>query len=368
MAKESPLAIAVQRGLERIAAQGETLESEGLPFPTGQIRSAIEKALEAHDIEEAAAVLRRGEALLARVSQDWTWVRELLRRADELRAIAATIGVDLQHLDSRVGNPRKRLMSDPLSSGSLEKAAASASLALAVLNDAMPKFCLQEAQQLGVSIRRARDRGEDVSEVARSFSKLLQAVQDQSLPSAAQRLVETRKAVARIPRAPALPTISPREEEEILLEARNLARRLQRIKGKARDAQSAARLMAQVRAALSEERRYGTPEEEIEALALEVDRLVRQRKRADQPGEAPAPRAVEEPTLPAEEVIPHAAASEVVGMAPPAPDESRTPEEMRPIRGSLLIPYVPPPPVATADITEEQAAAARNRTRARSRP
>ena len=367
MPKDTPLAVAVRRGLERIATQGQALEAEGLPFPTAQIRTAIEQSLDVNDIEEAANVLRRSEALLAKVAQDWTWVRELLRRADELRAIAATIGVDLQHLDSRVGNPRKRLMSEPLSSGSLEKAAASASLALAVLNDAVPKFCLQEAQQLGVSIRRARDRGEDVHLAAISFSKLLQAVQDQNLPTAAQRLVETRKGVARIPRAPALPAISPREEEEILLEARNLARRLQRIKGKARDAQSAARLMAQVRAALSEERRYGTPEEEIEALWLEVDRLTRERKRAVPPGE-PTPEApVEEPTLPPEEIVPHAAAAEVVGMAPPAPEPSATPQEMRPLRGSLLIPYVPPDAPTAEAPTEDPTAASRGRSRSKPR-
>ncbi len=373
MAKTSPLAVAVLRGLDRLSTMGAALEAEGLPFPTAQIREAIDKALQTNDVEEAATVLRRGEALLAKVSQDWTWVRELLRRADEQRAVAATIGVDLAHLDARVGNPRKRLQSEPLSSGSLEKAAASASLALAVLNDAVPKFCVQEAQQLGVSIRRARDRGEDVRTAAAAFSKLLQAVQDQNLPSAAQRLVEARKEVARIPRAPALPALSPREEEEILLEARNLARRLQRIKGKARDAQSAARLMAQVRAALSDERaehRYGTPEEEIEALYLEVARLARQRQHAETAGPPATPAAppAEEPTLPPAEVVPRAAAPEVVGLAPPIPEPTSTPSEMRPVRGALLIPYVPPEAPAEGDTTDDPAAGDRARGRARPRP
>jgi hypothetical protein len=68
-----------------------------------------------------------------------------------------------------------------------------------------------------------------------------------------------------------------REEEEILLEARNLARRLNRMKYRARDAQGAARLMNQVRAALAEDRRYGSPEEELEELWGEVDRLARER-------------------------------------------------------------------------------------------
>ncbi|HTW40398.1 MAG TPA: hypothetical protein VMF04_06070 [Thermoplasmata archaeon] len=273
--------------LDRLSVQGHALELEGLPFPNASLHESFEQALAAGSLDRAAAVVKGGENLLAKVSQDWTWIRELLRRADELRAIAATLGVDLQHLDARVGNPRMRLQSDPLSSGSMEKAAASASLALAVLNDTIPKYCVQEAQNLGESIRRARNRGEDVRESARTFTLLLQAIQDQNLAVSAQRLVETRRAVSRIPRAPALPTSNPREEEEILQEARNLARRLQRIKGKARDAQTAARLMSQIRGALSEERRFGTPEEEIEALWLEVDRITRERRLASEVPEPP---------------------------------------------------------------------------------
>jgi hypothetical protein len=274
----------LRKKMDALAAKARPLEADGLPFPTTQIRLAFDQALATGVPGTAEQVVKRGEALLTRVSEDWVWVKELLRRADELRAIAGTIGVDLGILDARVGNPRKRLLVDALSSGSLQRAAASASLALAVLNDAVPKFCLQEAKGLGGAIRKARDRGEDVNDAASSFSRLLQAAQDQNLPTLAQRLVETRKAVARIPRAPALPRMSENEEEEILLEARNLARRLQRIKGKARDASSAARLMSQVRAALAEDRRYGTPEEEIESLWLEVDRLTREHRRA---GEAP---------------------------------------------------------------------------------
>ncbi|MFZ0891601.1 MAG: hypothetical protein WB778_07655 [Thermoplasmata archaeon] len=271
---------AIRARLTKLLAASQSLESEGIPFPSAQIRTGVEHALAAGRAAEAGALLKRGEALLAKASQDWTWVRELLRRADELRTIAEVLNVDVAHLDARVGNPRQQLRSQPLSAGSLEKAAASASLALAVLNDAIPKFCAREAQQLGVSVRQARNRGEDVTEASAAFARFLMAMQDQNLPTMAQRLGELRKTVARIPRAPVLPPLSESEEEEILLEARTLARRLQRIKTKARDAQSAARLMTQVRAALSEDRRYGTPEEEIEALWEEVDRLTRQRKNA----------------------------------------------------------------------------------------
>ena len=273
----------LEKRMETVVSAGRSLESEGLPFPTEQVRSAFDEAMDRGARTEAEGILRRGEALLARVRKDWGWLRELLRRADDLRGIAANLGVDLGHLDSRVGNPRDQLAQETLSAGSLERAAASASLSLAVLNDAIPKFIVQQAEPLGRSIRRARDRGEDVREAGHAFSLVLQAVRDQDVPVAAERLVELRRSVGRIPRAPAIPTISPQqEEEEILNEARNLARRLQQIKGKARNARSAARLMAQVRAAISEDRdrRYGTPEEEVEALWAEVHRLTQEKKEA----------------------------------------------------------------------------------------
>jgi hypothetical protein len=367
--------------VETLVEQGRALEVEGLPFPTEQIRNAYDAAVGKGDTAQASTIVKRGEALLTRARTDWTWVKELLRRADELRSIAETIGVDVAHLDHRVGNPREQLSREPLSSGSLEKAAASASLSLAVLNDAVPKFVVQEAQQLGISIRRARDRGEDVREVVAVFGRLLQAVQDQNLPTSAHRLVEVRRAVGRIPRAPALPAMSPHEEEEILIEARNLARRLQRIRGKAQNAQSAARLMAQVRAAISEERRYGTPEEEIEALWAEVDRLTRQRKRA---AEGPP---LSMPTLPepseAEEGPIVAPSEEAVAEGdettePPAEEateeeatgEERPPveaEAKRPFRPSYYVPYIPPEPAEGA-VAEPNDPANPGRGRIRNRP
>ncbi|HTW76657.1 MAG TPA: hypothetical protein VMG14_02705 [Thermoplasmata archaeon] len=375
---EPPNVAALRARLDHLSTQGHALELEGLPFPTVQIREAFDQAVETLEFEQAARVVKGGESLLLRVSQDWTWVRELLRRADELRSIAATLGVDLQHLDTRVGNPRTRLQAEPLSSGSMEKAAASASLALAVLNDAIPKFCVQEAQNLGESIRRARNRGEEVTEASKSFSRLLQAIQDQNLAISAQRLVETRRAVSRIPRAPAMPAPSPQEEEEILREARNLARRLQRIKGKARDAQSAARLMSQVRAALSEDRRYGTPEEEIEALWLEVDRMTRERKLALETGPAPIEAGevpavgdgLESADAPAS-TTPHEPETGPDEVAPGSPEGEEDAEDRSPPVAFLPYnPYVPPEiPAPTDPATDPDAAAARARNRtARPRP
>ncbi len=360
---DPPPVIDLRPRLQLLMEEGRTLEAEGLPFPSVQIQAAFEEGL-AESPATAEKVLKRAELLLRRVRQDWTWVRELLRRADELRAIATTIGVDVIHLDARVGNPRVRLRSEPLSSGSLEKAAASASLALAVLNDAVPKFCVQDAQKLGTSIRRARDRGEDVREAAASFSRLLMAIQDQNLPTVAQRLVETRKAVARIPRAPALPELTPQEEAEILLEARNLARRLQRIKGKARDASSAARLMTQVRAALSEDRRYGTPEEEIEALWLEVDRLTKEKKlsSAGPPLASPLGAAVSPPELAPSSGAPTPALAN--GEPSGSDEDTAGPADRRP---SLYVPYVPPES-ETAGPDDGSGAAGSARTRGRPRP
>ena len=178
-----------------------------------------------------------------------------------------------------MGNPRRHLLAEPLSAASLEKAAAcSASLALAVLTPAVPKFCIQEAQALGVSIRWARDRGEEVADAARSFARLLAAIQDQNLPTAAQRLVETAHRGSDPASSHASSALAPGGggDPARSSEPRPSAPADQ---GKARDASSAARLMTQVRAAISEDRRDGTPEEEIEQLWREVDRLTQEKKR-----------------------------------------------------------------------------------------
>jgi len=262
--------------LQRLCERGAGLEAEGLPFPSAQIRTTVSDAIARGAMDQASTTLKRGEALYTLAARDWAWVRETLTRADELKELATKIGLDVDHLDNRVGNPREQLRTQALSAASLGRAAASASLAVAVLHDAIPKYVVQESQKLGVSIRTARNRGEDVREPVAAFSQLLLAIQDSQLVRTANLLVEVRRAVARIPRAPSM-AIPSEEEEEILMEARNLARRLQRIKSKARNAQSAARLMTQVRAALSEDRRFGTPDEEIEELWAEVDALTKER-------------------------------------------------------------------------------------------
>jgi hypothetical protein len=282
----------LRRRLEEAEARAKPFQDQGLPFPTGQLLTEFDQAVRAGDVERAEGVVKRAEALLARATEDWGWLSELLQRVDGLRAIAETVGLDLARIDAQVGNPRGQLLSEPLTTASLEKVAASASFALAVLNDALPKYIVQEAQALGVSIRRARDRGEEVREAVAAFTSLLRAVQDPVLGTSAERLVEVRRAVARIPRAPAVAAVSPEEEDEILREARNLARRLHRIKTRAHDATDAVRLITQVRSALSEDRRYASPEEEVEALWAEVDRLTREKRLATSsaPPDLPGPK------------------------------------------------------------------------------
>ncbi|MCI4317557.1 MAG: hypothetical protein L3J96_03385, partial [Thermoplasmata archaeon] len=206
--------------LDMLLSRAKVLESEGVPYPSAQIRQAVELAIAEGAPEKALSVLKRAESLYAKASRDWMWVRELLTRADELKGLAERVGMDITLLDSRVGRPREQLAGAPLSAGSLERAAASGSLALAILNDALPKFCVQEAQKLGESIRRARDRGEDVELATAEFRRLLTAIQEEQLPITAQRLLDARRSVARIPTAPSVGPLPSAEEEEILREAR----------------------------------------------------------------------------------------------------------------------------------------------------
>ncbi|MGC2288655.1 MAG: hypothetical protein WA688_02195 [Thermoplasmata archaeon] len=284
-----------------VVRQGETLAAEGIPYDSASFVAEVRGQISKHDLAGAITTVRRAEALLDKTLRDWTWLKELLARVDELRDLAARSGVDLEVVDQRIGNARQQLRTLPLAEGSLEKAAASASLALVVLNDTLPKFYTQESQQLAKSIHDASERGEDVRESGVRLAQLLQALREGGLADIGQRFIELRRAVTRIPRAPAVPPkMLQREEEEILLEARNLARRLNRMKYRARDAQGAARLMNQVRAALAEDRRYGSPEEELEELWGEVDRLARERTDAlATPPEAVAVEATEtEPAAP----------------------------------------------------------------------
>jgi hypothetical protein len=330
--------------------RAQRFQAEGLPIPTGQLLTEFEQAVRAGEVERAEAVVKRAEALLARADQDWGWLGELLQRVDGLRGIADTVGLDLARIDARVGNPRAQLLGAPLTPASLEKVAAGASFALAVLNDAIPKYIVAEAQALGVSVRRARDRGEDVRAAAVAFTALVRALQEPVLAVTAERLVEARRAVARIPRAPAVAAVSEAEEDEILREARNLARRLHRIKTRAHDATDAVRLITQVRQALSEDRRYASPEEEVEALWAEVDRLTKEKRLAsagppleteaaaiDDEAEG-APEAADE-----EEETTEGVAAAIPGSGPPRAAEPPGRSYVAFAPSTTLAPAAPPP-------------------------
>lgn len=289
-----------------VVRQAETLQAEGIPYDSAGFIAEVKGQVAQRDMAGAITTVRRAEALLHKTLRDWTWLKALLGRVDELRDLASRTGVDLEVVDQRLGNARHQLQTLPLADGSLEKAAASASLALVVLNDTLPKFYTQESQQLAKSIHDARERGEDVREAGVRLAQLLQALREGRLPDIGQRFLELRRAVTRIPRAPAVPPhLQQREEEEILLEARNLARRLNRMKYRARDAQGAARLMNQVRAALAEDRRYGSPEEELEELWGEVDRLARERSDALAAPPGVPVDAVDDPSSPPGPTVPY---------------------------------------------------------------
>jgi len=358
--KPSPFP-ALRRRLEAVEERARPFQAEGLPIPTAQLLSELDVAVRAGDAAKAEAVVKRPEALVARADQDWGWLGELLRRVDSLRGIADAVGLDLARIDARVGNPRTQLLSEPLSPTSLEKAAAGASFALAVLNDAIPKYIVAEAQELGDSIRRARDRGEDVHEAVAAFTNLLRALQEPVLGATAERLTDTRRAVARIPRAPPVAAVSEEEEDAILREARGLARRLHRIKTRAHDATDAVRLITQVRSALSEDRRL-SPEEEVEALWAEVDRLTREKRlaTAGPPLEESAPAEEGSVEAPAETEGGNPEGSEPVEeeplpvrIVPPPPPPTRVPPPVR-----ISVPRVPSPIVPPVNpVLDERAGA-----------
>jgi hypothetical protein len=255
----------------------QLLSTEGLPIPVGQVHDLVENLRQQGEYIRAEHALQRAEGLLGRAEKDWALLRELLSRIDELKGLAERAGLDLGEFDRRLENPREILRNGRLSEGLLEQAMAAGTKSLAVLHDVMIKYFVAEAKLLGRSTRAGRDRGEDVDEATDRMRAFVYALRSGQLRGTAVAYLDLRRAVAAIPREPMVALNPEDEEQEILLEARKLARRLHRLKGSARDATSAVRLMSQVRAALSEDRRYTAPAEEIEQLWTEVDRLTRER-------------------------------------------------------------------------------------------
>jgi hypothetical protein len=188
-----------RKRIDTLTTRAARLRAEGLPFPIDRIRRAFEAAVAGGSRERAEAVVKLGETLLRRVGPEWTRVQDLLRRVDALRAITRTTGFSIPYFDTRLGDPRRGLISERLSSKSLDKAAEAASRSLAVLNKAVPTFCLQEARHLGKSIQHNRNLGEDVADATRSFSQLLRALRERDFGKAAHRMVDVRREVAASP-------------------------------------------------------------------------------------------------------------------------------------------------------------------------
>ncbi len=268
-------AATADRVTELLRRAGE-LEEQGVPFPTESIRTAIEKAVATNDTVKTGYVLDRAERLLVGTLKEWEPVERAISKAEVLRTTAEELGIGVAHLDANVGNPRAFVQAGPISAELFRNAERMATTSIELLRRAIPERAVAEARKLGVSIQAAQRRGEDVQEATTAFRALLAAVRGEPSPVLVQRLSAVRRAVQRIPSPPAIAFPEIDDADEILLEARILARRINRIKRNARDAQSAARLMAHVRAALAEDRRGGSPQEEIEELWGEVTRLTNQ--------------------------------------------------------------------------------------------
>ena len=265
--------------IDAILSRGRLLEEQGVPFPVDSLRISFGKALSANDRAKVLRILERAERLYNATYTRWVPVRDLLSRAEVLRATAEELGIETGPLEAEAGNPRAIVHAGPLSGEIFEKAREMAERSIAALGKAIVRRGKEEAGRFGSAIQQAAGRGENVREATAAFRALLDALRLEPSPVLAQRLETVRRLIAEIPSAPAVAFPEIEDADEILLEARILARRIQRIKRNARDAQSAARLMSHVRAALSEDRRAApSPQEEIEELWGEVTRLSQERR------------------------------------------------------------------------------------------
>jgi hypothetical protein len=269
-------------------ARARLLEEQGVPFPVTGIRAAFMKALLGEDKSKALHVLERAERLYHSTYTQWVPVRDLLSRGEVLRATAEELGIDLAASSVDLGNPRAFVHAGPLSSELFARAGEMAKANIAELRRAIIRSSKEEAAKLGGTIQLAQRRGENVKAATVAFGELLRALKGEPSPVLVQRISACRKLVGEIPSAPVVAFPGIEDADEILLEARILARRIHRIKRNAHDAQSAARLMSHVRAALSEDRRSASPQDEIEELWGEVTRLSKER-RATEPAGTTAP-------------------------------------------------------------------------------
>jgi hypothetical protein len=274
--------------LEHYLERARRLAEEGVAYPVEEVQRSVESDLDSGRPSDAIAALSSAEVALDRAIQEWAPVRDLLDRDDRLRAAALELGLDPPPSQLGRPSPRELLGEGPFSEEHLARARAAATASTRALTHQILQFGVSESRKLGTRIRAASQRGEDVSETTDAFRRLVRTIGARAALDVGDRLAELRHAAARIPSAPAFPVPMTDEEQEVLTEARQFARRIHRIKRTALDATSAARLVTHVRAALSEDRRSGTPQEEVEELWGEVARL--RKEPALRPVVPPVPR------------------------------------------------------------------------------
>jgi hypothetical protein len=274
--------------LERYVERARGLEQEGLSLPHESLVASIDADLRAGRRAEALAALTSAESRLEAWSSAWAPVRELLARDDRLRAAALDLGLDPPSIGGGRGSPRELLQGGPVSEALLAHVQSAAASSTRAVTHQILQHGVSESRKLATRIRAASQRGEDVSETTEAFRRLVRTIGARAALDVGERLAELRHAAARIPSAPASYLPMTEEEQEVLGETRQFGRRINRIKHSALDAQSAARMVSHVHAALSEDRRLGSPQEEVEELWGEVARLTTDRDRSGEP--APKPR------------------------------------------------------------------------------
>jgi hypothetical protein len=266
--------------LSALAMQANALVQQGMPFPFAQVQTLVTQLRDRGDVVRAEQTLERAERLLEQSLSHWKLLREQLRVLDELRALAASAGMDQGELDRRAADPRELLRTGRLSEGLLETASGQAAKSMVTITELLRRFLVPQTLGYARFIQSAENRGEEVGEAKARLERLRKSLHAGQLRGSVAAFLELREAIRQIPREPTVGLPSG-EEEEILREAQSLARRISRIKSRAHNASQAARLMSEVRAALSEDRRTATPEEEIDELWDEVDRLSRERLEAE---------------------------------------------------------------------------------------
>jgi hypothetical protein len=274
--------------LELYVMRARRLVAEGVPFPFEDVRRSVDADLVAGRRAEAVGALVRAERALEATSEAWAPIRDLLARDEMLREVASGLGLERPRVAGGADSPRALLRGRALDDHLLPQVRAAATASIRAVTADILELGIRESRKLGLRVRAGSQRGEDVGEAAEAFRRLVWTIGARAAVDVGERLAELRRATARIPSPPAYPVPMTNEEQEVYSEARQFARRVHRVKQTTLDAQGAARLITHARADLSEERRAGTPQEEVEQLWGEVARLSREHREAPSPKERPS--------------------------------------------------------------------------------